>query len=170
MQCSSQVFERGTLFVTTNKGHTKSRIERTGLVRLDSGTSQGEVPGSQATNHLRQRAAVHRSRLQGVHSNLRYDACADFNLLSPIERENRALAQVAKERVHPTGNTAFAGRWAAPRQGYVEHYNNIRLNSAIGYITPKDMLGGRQREIHAERDRKLQAARKQRQIRRQQAA
>jgi hypothetical protein len=48
--------------------------------------------------------------------------------------------------------------------------NNVRLNSAIGYITPKDMLAGRQQEIHAERDRKLEEARKQRQIRRQQAA
>ena len=48
-------------------------------------------------------------------------------------------------------------------QGYVEHYNNVRLNSAIGYITPKDMLTGRQQEIHAERDRKLEAARQQRQ-------
>jgi putative transposase len=55
-------------------------------------------------------------------------------------------------------------------QGYVEHYNNVRLNSAIGYITPKDMLDGHQREIQAERDRKLEAARKQRQIRRQQPA
>ena len=55
-------------------------------------------------------------------------------------------------------------------QGYVDHYNNIRLNSATGYITPKDMLAGRQRDIHAERDRKLEAARNQRQIRRQQAA
>jgi putative transposase len=55
-------------------------------------------------------------------------------------------------------------------EGYVEHYNNTRLNSAIGYITPKDMLAGRQQEIQAERDRKLKAARKQRQIRRQQAA
>ncbi len=55
-------------------------------------------------------------------------------------------------------------------QGYVDHYNNVRLNSATGYITPKDMLAGRQQEIHAERDRKLEAARKQRQIRRQQAA
>ena len=52
--------------------------------------------------------------------------------------------------------------------GYVEHYNDVRLNSAIGYITPKDMLAGRQQEIHAERDRKLGEARKQRQIRRQQ--
>jgi putative transposase len=40
-------------------------------------------------------------------------------------------------------------------QGYVEHYNNVRLNSAIGYTTPKDMLAGRQHEIHAVRDRKL---------------
>ena len=28
-------------------------------------------------------------------------------------------------------------------EGYVEHYNNVRLNSAIGYITPKDMLAGK---------------------------
>jgi putative transposase len=55
-------------------------------------------------------------------------------------------------------------------QAYVEHYSNIRLNSAIGYITPKDMLAGRQQEIHAERDRKLAAVRRQRHIRRQQAA
>jgi putative transposase len=53
---------------------------------------------------------------------------------------------------------------------YVDQYNNVRLNSATGYITPKDMLAGRQREIQAERDRKLEVARKQRQVRRQQAA
>ena len=53
--------------------------------------------------------------------------------------------------------------------------HNVRLNSAVGYIT-KDtlacvhMLTGRQQEIHAERDRKLEAVRKQRQVRRQQAA
>jgi hypothetical protein len=52
----------------------------------------------------------------------------------------------------------------------VEHYNNVCLNSATGYITPKDVLAGRQQEIHAERDRKLEAARQQRQSRRQQAA
>jgi len=55
-------------------------------------------------------------------------------------------------------------------EGYVEHYNDVRLNSAVGYITPKDMLARRQQEIHAERERKLEAARKQRQIRRQQTA
>jgi hypothetical protein len=55
-------------------------------------------------------------------------------------------------------------------EGYVEHYNNVRLNSAIGYITPKDMLAGHQQEIQAERDRKLDAAREQRKNRRQRAA
>ena len=55
-------------------------------------------------------------------------------------------------------------------EGYVEHYNNVRLNSAIGYITPKDMLAGHQQEIFTERDRKLEAAREQRKNRRQQAA
>jgi len=40
--------------------------------------------------------------------------------------------------------------------------------SAIGYVTPMDMLAGRQVEIHTGRDRKLEAARQQRQSRRQQ--
>jgi transposase InsO family protein len=49
---------------------------------------------------------------------------------------------------------------------YVEHYNTRRLHSAIGYVTPLDMLEGRQPEIHAERDRKLEAARQTRRERR----
>jgi putative transposase len=55
-------------------------------------------------------------------------------------------------------------------ESYVEHYNNVRLNSAIGYITPKDVMAGSQQEIHAERDRKLEAARQKRQSHRQQPA
>lgn len=39
-------------------------------------------------------------------------------------------------------------------QDYVDHYHNVRMNSATGYITPKDMLAGRQQEIHAERERR----------------
>ena len=42
---------------------------------------------------------------------------------------------------------------------YVDYYNQVRLHSAIGYVTPTDMLKGRQREIHAARDEKLRCGR-----------
>jgi len=45
---------------------------------------------------------------------------------------------------------------------YVEVYNEQRLHSAIGYVTPQAMLEGRQAEIHAARDQKLELARKRR--------
>jgi putative transposase len=52
---------------------------------------------------------------------------------------------------------------------YVTHYNSVRLHSAIGYVTPKDKLEGRDKAIHDERDRKLVEARQRRQeLRRQQ--
>ncbi len=41
-------------------------------------------------------------------------------------------------------------------QIYVDHYNTVRRHSAIGYVTPQDRLAGRQTEIHAARDRKLE--------------
>jgi transposase InsO family protein len=47
---------------------------------------------------------------------------------------------------------------------FVEHYNTVRLHSAIGYVTPADKLLGLEPVIHAERDRKLAEAR---QLRRQ---
>ncbi len=52
---------------------------------------------------------------------------------------------------------------------YVEHYNTVRLHSAIGFITPKDKLEGRAKTIFAERDRKLHAARERRKTNRQTA-
>jgi putative transposase len=51
-------------------------------------------------------------------------------------------------------------------QQYVDRYNNVRLHSAIGYVTRRDMLTGRQAEIHAERARRLEEARRQRELRR----
>jgi hypothetical protein len=62
---------------------------------------------------ISERATVHRTRLQGVHSNLRHDACTNFTLLSAIERENRALAQVPEKRMHSARNPALARGCAA---------------------------------------------------------
>jgi putative transposase len=45
---------------------------------------------------------------------------------------------------------------------YVRHYNEERLHSAIGYVTPNDKLRGNDAAIFAERDRKLAEAREQR--------
>ena len=46
---------------------------------------------------------------------------------------------------------------------FVQQYNEARLHSAIGYVTPLDKLLGREQAIFAERDRKLEEARRKRQ-------
>ncbi len=53
---------------------------------------------------------------------------------------------------------------------YVQHYNTVRLHSAIGYVTPADKLAGREKDIFQQRDRKLNQARTNRQTRRESAA
>ena len=45
---------------------------------------------------------------------------------------------------------------------FVDHYNNVRLHSALKYITPSDQLRGRAKQIFAERDRKLEEGRQER--------
>tara|TARA_B100001971_G_C17811767_1_gene344437 strand:- start:65 stop:505 length:441 start_codon:yes stop_codon:yes gene_type:complete len=45
---------------------------------------------------------------------------------------------------------------------YVQHYNEKRLHSAIGYVTPMDKLEGRENRIFQQRDKKLEEAREKR--------
>ena len=72
-----------------------------------------------------------------------------------IERRPQGLK---KERIRPGTplNLDDAGRLAA---NFVDYYNSQRLHSSPGYITPNDKLQGRENQIFAERDRKLEAAR-----------
>lgn len=52
---------------------------------------------------------------------------------------------------------------------FVAEYNERRLHSAIGYVTPRAKLDGREQQIFKERDQKLEAARAARAVKRQQA-
>ena len=52
---------------------------------------------------------------------------------------------------------------------YINHYNTVRLNSAIGYIAPLAKLEGRDKQIFEERDRKLESARDSRKKKRYQS-
>ena len=49
---------------------------------------------------------------------------------------------------------------------FVAHYNGERLHSSIGYVAPQDKLEGRAVQIQQERDRKLEAAREARRLKR----
>jgi putative transposase len=82
-----------------------------------------------------------------------------------IERWHKTLKQDAI-RVTPPASLEEARAVVAR---FVAHYNGVRLHSAIGYVTPNDLLAGRRDEIHAARDAKLEAARDARQQRRAQA-
>lgn len=42
---------------------------------------------------------------------------------------------------------------------FVQYYNCVRLHSALGYIAPYDFMAGKQQQIWAERDRRLESAR-----------
>ena len=72
-------------------------------------------------------------------------------------------ASLKRECVRPAAASSYdeARRLIA---SYVDHYNNRRLHSALGYVTPADKLIGLEKEVFAERDRKLEEARERRAV------
>lgn len=79
-----------------------------------------------------------------------------------IERWHKTLKGDAIRPAEPS--SVEQGREVVRR--FVDHYNAVRLHSAIGYVAPLDCMAGRSREIWTERDRKLEAARERRRQRR----
>ncbi len=83
-----------------------------------------------------------------------------------LERFHRTIKHDAIRRFEPSDPEQ--ARQVIAR--FVDHYDHVRLHSAIGYVTPADMLAGREREIWAQRDRKLEEAREKRRRRRRERA
>jgi putative transposase len=82
-----------------------------------------------------------------------------------LERWHGSLKR-ERLRMAPPGSVEEARRMVTV---YVEHYNQVRLHSALGYVTPADKLAGKEQLIYAERDRKLEEARARRAAARQAA-
>jgi putative transposase len=75
-----------------------------------------------------------------------------------LERWHRTLKEQA---IRPRTPLDLAQARAVVAE-FVAHYNDVRLHSAIGYVTPKDKLEGRAEQIWQDRDTKLEAARERR--------
>jgi transposase InsO family protein len=75
-----------------------------------------------------------------------------------IERWHKSLKVECIRRKSLTGLEQAAGVVEA----YVDYYNLARLHSAVGYVTPADMLAGKADGIHAARDEKLRLGRERR--------
>jgi transposase InsO family protein len=73
-----------------------------------------------------------------------------------IERQHKSLKG---ECIRP-GTPLSLTDARQPGRRFVMYYNQERLHSAIGYVTPKDKLEGRESIIFAERKSKLATARK----------
>ncbi len=82
-----------------------------------------------------------------------------------LERYHRTLKEQAIRPKTPL-SLADAKRVVTD---FIDHYNTVRLHSAIGYITPADRLATRQNQIFAARDKKLETARQNRRIKRHQS-
>lgn len=83
-----------------------------------------------------------------------------------IERWHRTLKEDAIRKGTPL--SLEDGRRVVAR--FVEEYNERRLHSAIGYVTPRDKFEGKEKAVFIERERKLEEARAKRAELRQQAS
>lgn len=75
-----------------------------------------------------------------------------------FSRSLRADA-LALERMHPSSCPATKQKAEKSTTWLVEHYNHVRLHSAIEHITPANCMVGLSKLTNDERDRELETAR-----------
>jgi putative transposase len=83
-----------------------------------------------------------------------------------IERFHRTLKEQAIRPKTPL-SLEDAKRIAGT---FIDHYNQVRLHSALGYVAPVHRLANQHRAIFQQRDQKLENARQHRKLNRQQLA
>ena len=88
----------------------------------------------------------------------------------PRRTASGALAQIVEERMYSAGRAADAGGCASADPALCRALQHGALAQRDRVCDAGDLLAGRRGEIHAARDRKLEQARQQRQLRRRQAA
>src|SRR5262245_6243875 len=71
-----------------------------------------------------------------------------------VANQVRAVAPHDGRRRAPPGPARDAGGGAPDRMDFVDHYNRVRLHSALGYVAPLAFLAWQAPAIWAERDRK----------------
>src|SRR3989454_360042 len=97
-----------------------SRVDDRSRSRADLAAGVGAVSSGLATDHLRQRAAIHRSRLQRIHPHVRHDPRPNVPVLPTVERKNREMAPIAKIRMCSSWSAAVDRRRASARRALRE--------------------------------------------------
>jgi transposase-like protein len=90
-------------------------------------------------------------------------------LESKIQLKNELVAELLQGHVQLKKNLQLKSIDDARAEvsRYVKHYNEVRLHSAIGYVTPHTKLAGAEKAVLSARDRKLESDREARRLRRQ---
>ncbi len=139
------------------------RIDARGRRGSRAAAGSRKIPCCSSARDHRQWPAVHRPRLPRVHPPVRHDPRPHESLLSADRTAKSNVGTVRSKRDCLRPNVPLSLDEARQLVAeFVAHYNHVRLHSAIGYVTPADKLAGREEEIFAERDRKLEAARERR--------
>ena len=78
-----------------------------------------------------------------------------------IEQSHQTLKQ---ESIHPRCPLYLDQAKRIASDNVVDYYNNDRLHNSLGYITTKDKMKGREKEIFRMREQRLELARKRRKL------
>ena len=84
------------------------------------------------------------------------------------QRQNRTISPHPQGTGYPATPPLNLDASKRITETFIEHYDQVGLHRAIGYIAPADRLANRHRSIFRQRDLELETARKIRKLKSQQ--